>query len=155
MRTAFQNFARNPDLGLAGVVAGVLTAAPRVEWDTAGLIGVGLVSRGVPVGGPFPHIADHVVDAVAVWRECRDRRGALVSVELHILAGKCALPGVGHLLTAGCEFVAPGELRTVEPAASGKFPLGFGRQVLAGPFRVSHRTTVGDMHDRMIIEPAE
>src|SRR5215831_1328504 len=43
----------------------------------------------------------------------------------------------------------------VEPAPGGKFPLGFGRQVLAGPFRISQGIAVGDVNDGMIIEPGE
>src|SRR5215831_9869148 len=155
VRTALQHLAWNFDFRLAGVVARLLATAPRIDRNAAGLVGIGLVPSRVPVGGPFPHIADHVVNAVAVRRECSHRRGSLVSVELHILAWKGTLPGVRHLFAAGCEFVAPGELRTVEPATGGKLPLGFGRQVLACPFCVSQRIAVGDVNDGMIIEPAE
>src|SRR5215471_17247546 len=68
--------------------------------------------------GPFPHIADHVADAVSVRRERGHRRGALVTIELEILIRKRALPSVRHLLAAGREFISPGELRAVEPAAA-------------------------------------
>src|SRR6516162_2747157 len=155
MRAALQHLARNLDFGLAGVVARVLRPAPRVQWDAAVLLGICLVSRRVPVAGPFPHIADHVVDAVTVWRECRDRRGALVPVELQVLARKGALPGVCHRLAAGREFIAPGELLTVEPAARGKFPFRLGRQVLARPFGVCHGVAIRDVNHGMVIEPAE
>src|SRR5215472_9720692 len=120
MRAALQHFARNPYFGLARVIARILAAAARVDRDAAGLLGIGLVSGRIPVGRPFPDIADHVVDAVAVWRECGDRRGALVTVEFQILARKGTLPGVCHLLAAWCELVAPGELGTVEATAGGK-----------------------------------
>ena len=66
-----------------------------------------------------------------------------------------ALPGVGHVLAAGRELVAPGELRAVEPAARGELPFGFGRQLLAGPVRVGLGVAIGDVHDRMIVEPAD
>jgi hypothetical protein len=39
------------------------------------------------------------------------------------------------MLAVGCEFVAPGEFRAVEPTARGEFPFGFGRQVLTGTRR--------------------
>src|ERR1700737_3960076 len=65
------------------------------------------------------------------------------------------LPGICHLLAAGCGLITPGELGAVETAAGGKFPLRFGRQVLARTFRVSQGVAVGDVNDRMIIEPTE
>ena len=40
----------------------------------------------------------------------------------------------------------------VEPAARRKFPLGFGRQFLAGPSRIGERVAKGDVHDGMIVE---
>src|SRR5262249_15241511 len=155
MRAALQHFARNPYFGLARVIARILATAPRVDRDAAGLLGIGLVSGRIPVGRPFPHIADHVVDAVAVWREGGDRRGALVTVEFQILARKGPLPGVCHLPAAWCELVAPGKLGTVAPAAGGKLPLGFGWQVLPRPFRVSQGVAIGDVNHGMIVETAE
>ena len=59
------------------------------------------------------------------------------------------------MLAAGREFIAPGELGAVETAARGKFPFGFGRQILAGPFGVGERIAIGDVHDRMIVEPVD
>src|SRR5262245_39021317 len=38
------------------------------------------VRRAIPVGRPLPHVADHVVQAVAVRLEAADRRGAGVAV---------------------------------------------------------------------------
>src|ERR1700692_2700698 len=152
MRTALQDLARNFDIGLTGVVASILAAAARILRNATGFWRVGLVLRGVPVGGPFPDIADHVVDAVAVRRECVHWRRSLVAVEREVLVRECALPSVGHLAMAGREFVTPGELGAIETAARRKFPLGFGRQYLAGPLRVSLGIPVGDVHHRMVIE---
>ena len=152
MRAALEHLARNFDVGLAGIVARVLAAAARIFRNAAGLRRIGFVLRRVPVGGPFPDIADHVVQAVAVRRKRRHRRGALVAVLVEILARKFALPGVGHVLAAGREFIAPGELGAVEAAARGKLPFGFGRQVLAGPSRIGQRIGIRDVHDRMIVE---
>src|SRR5262245_14891565 len=74
MRAALDDLAWDPDGGLARVVAALLAPAARVLRDAARLRRVGLVLRGIPVGRPFPDIADHVVKAVSVGRECRDRR---------------------------------------------------------------------------------
>src|SRR5437899_443520 len=42
--------------------------------------GVARVTRTVPIAGPFPDVADHVVQAVAVRLEAADRRGTGVAV---------------------------------------------------------------------------
>ena len=109
----------------------------------------------IPIGGPFPDIADHVVQAVAVRRERGDGRCALEAVRAKVLPRKFTLPGVRHMLSARHELIAPGKLGTVEPAARGEFPFGLGRQVLAGPFGVSQRVGERHMHDRMMVEPVD
>src|SRR6476660_465652 len=64
---------------------------------------------------------------------------------------KVALPGVGHVLAAGREFVPPGELGTVKAATRGEFPFGFGRQLLASPFCVGECIAKRHMHHGMMI----
>src|SRR5690348_17840040 len=56
MRAALQHFARDADLGLAGVVALLLAPAARVLRNAARLGGVGMVARLVPVRRPLPDI---------------------------------------------------------------------------------------------------
>ena len=133
MRAALDDLAGDFDVGLTGIVARGLGAAARVFRNAAGFWSIGLVLLGVPVGSPFPDIADHVVNAIAVRRERRDRRGPLVTIVVQVLPGKFALPGIGQMLAAGRELVAPGIFRAVEAAARGEFPFGLGRQILAGP----------------------
>src|SRR5206468_5659396 len=116
-----------------------LRAAARVFRNAAGLWCVGLVLLGVPVCRPLPDVADHVANAVAVRRECRDRRGTLIAIIVPVLPRKLALPGIGLVLAAGREFVAPGIFGAIEPASRGEFPFGFGGQILAGPMRVGQR----------------
>src|SRR4051794_24305905 len=106
MRAALDHLAWNLDVGLAGIVACGLSAAARIFRDAAGLRRVRVVLVRVPVSGPFPDIADHVVNAVTVRRECRHGRGALKTIGVQILPRKLALPGVGLVLAAGREFVA-------------------------------------------------
>jgi hypothetical protein len=55
------------------------------------------------------------------------------------------------MFAIGRELVAPGELATIDAAARGEFPLGFGWQLLARPFGVSERIGIGDMQDRMVV----
>src|SRR5215470_1333673 len=73
VRAALEDLARNPDGGLAGVVALLFTPAARVLGNAACLWRIGLVAGRVPVAGPFPDVADHVAKAVAVAREGIDR----------------------------------------------------------------------------------
>src|SRR5580693_1953061 len=80
MRAAFDDLAGDFDLRLAGVVALRLAAAARIFRHTARLRRVGLVLLRVPIGGPLPDIADHVVDAVAVGRKRRYGRRAIETV---------------------------------------------------------------------------
>src|SRR5262249_35091303 len=109
MRTALQNLARNPDVRLAGVVARGFRPAARVLRNAARLRRVGFVPGRIPIRGPFPHVADHIVEAVAVRRKGGDRRRALEPVEREVLVREIALPGVRHLPAAWGESVAPGE----------------------------------------------
>src|SRR6266478_5707814 len=97
MRAAFDDLPWNLHLGGSEVVAVDLTPAARVLRDTAGLWRIGFVPRRIPVGRPFPDVADHVVESVTVRRECRDRRRAFEAVRLCVLAGKFTLPGIGHV----------------------------------------------------------
>src|SRR6266568_9661441 len=117
MRAALDHLAGDRHVGLAGIVATLLAPPARVLGNAARLRRIGLMPGCVPVRRPFPDIADHVVQAVAVGREGFHRRGALVAILIEILEWKFALPGVGHMRTAGREFVAPCELGTIEPAA--------------------------------------
>src|SRR5215470_4882273 len=139
MRAALDGLAGNLCPWRTGVVAVFFAPAARIFRNAARLRRVGCVLGGPPVGGPLPNIADHVVDAVAVRRECRDRRGAVEAVLAFILIREIALPGIGAMLSARRELVAPGKLGTVEAAARRELPLRFGRQVLARPFGVSER----------------
>src|SRR6188508_2393617 len=85
MRAALDDLAGNPDLRLAGVVAVLLEPAARIFRDAAGLRRIRLVLLRIPVGGPLPDVADHVVHAVAVRRERGHRRGALETIVVVVL----------------------------------------------------------------------
>src|SRR6476620_2840180 len=85
MRAAFDDLLWNLDVGRSGVVAAILAPAARVLRDAAGLRRIRFMPWRVPVGRPFPDVADHVVKSVTVWRECADRRGALDAVGIGVL----------------------------------------------------------------------
>src|SRR5215211_804720 len=116
--------ARDPDVRRGRVVTAVLAAAARVLRDAAGFRRVALVLLRVPVGRPFPDIADHVVDAMTVRRERGDWGGPLEAVAVRVLPRKLALPGVGHVPAVRRQLVAPCVVRALEAAARRKLPFG-------------------------------
>src|SRR6516225_9789153 len=152
MRAALDHPARNFGLRLAGVIAPGFGPTARILRDAACLRRIGLMLGRPPVSGPLPHIADHVVDPVAVRRKRRYRRRALEAIGAEVLVWEVTLPGIGHVFAAGCELITPGVLGAIEPPARGKLPFGFSRQVLAGPFCIGQRIVERDVYDRMIVE---
>src|SRR5215211_5453319 len=152
MRAALDDLAVDADVRRGRVVAAVLAPAARVLRDAAGFRRVTLVLLRVPVGCPFPDIADHVVDAMTVRRERGDWGGPLEAVAVRVLPRKLALPGVGHVPAVRRQLVAPCVVGAVEAAARRKLPFGFARELLAGPLRVGKRVAEGDMHDGMVVE---
>src|SRR5580765_837406 len=131
MRAAFDDLLWNLHVARSGVVAVVLAPAARVLRNAAGLHRIRLMLWRIPVGRPFPDVADHVVKSVTVWRECADRRGALEAVGIGVLPREFALPGICHVTAGRRELIAPRKLSAVEPPARSKFPFRLGWHVLA------------------------
>src|SRR5712672_4362516 len=100
VRAALKHLAWNPDIRLTRVVARGLGSAARIFRNATRLRRIGFVLLRIPIGRPFPDIAEHVVQAVAVSRERGDRRRALESVCAKVLAWKFTLPSIGHVLAA-------------------------------------------------------
>src|SRR5437867_11920176 len=155
MRAAFDDLSWNFHIGRSGIVTVGLAAAARVLWNAASLRSICLMLWRIPVGRPFPDVANHVVQPVPVGRECTNWRCALEAVGIGILAREFSLPRFCHMTAGRREFIAPREFGVREPAARRKFPLCFGRQILASPFGVGERIAEGHMHDRMIVQPAD
>src|SRR5579872_1683442 len=155
MRAAFEDLARNFDLGETGIVTVLLAPAARILRNAARFGCVGFVLGRPPIGRPFPDVADHVVDAITVRRKRHYRRGAVEAVLAFVLVREISLPGIGAMLSAKRELVAPSVFGTVEPAASGKLPLRFSRQVLAGPFGKSEGIGISNVHDRVIVQAVD
>src|SRR3954447_1983895 len=117
----------------------VLTRLGRRAARPCGTVPPALVAR------PFPHVARHVDQPVAVGLEGTGRRGAGVAVAQQVLPRELTLPGVGHHPSARCELVAPGEDGALETAARRVLPLRLRRQRLAGPGGIRLRILVGDL----------
>src|SRR5580704_18028225 len=73
MRAAFQHLARNADLRPAGVVALRLRGPAWILRHAARLRSIGRVARRPEIRRPLPHVANHIVEAVAVGGERSDR----------------------------------------------------------------------------------
>ena len=105
---------------------------------------------GVPVGGPFPDVARHLVQPEAVGRiRAHGDRRAVARV---VAPGEVAMPEVRQAVAGSLRLVAPDERRAVEAAASRALPLGLGRQRLAGPGGVGLGVLAGDVHDRVVAD---
>src|SRR5262249_4296913 len=120
IRTTLHHLARDANPGCVRVVALLCFASARVVDRAAGSLYLAVIL--VPVGGPFPDVAGHLVEAVAVGRERADWRCPLVAVLAQVLPRKLALPGVRHRLAVRHQLVTPAELGALEAAARGEFP---------------------------------
>ena len=148
---ALDHLARYPELRLPPVVALADSATARIAWNAAGLVDLGRMAVGVPVGGPVPDVAGHVVEAVPVRREGSDRSCRAIAAVRS--PREIAVPEVGEPGVDGFRLITPGEDRLIQPATCRRFPLSLARQAPASPVRVRLGILVGDMDDRMISRP--
>src|SRR5208282_2350781 len=95
-------------------------ATARVLGYTTGARRFPRMPGAVPVGGPFPNIAGHVVESIAIGRKVTDRRRAFPPVGAQVLPRELATPEIGHLTPLGRQLVAPHEFRTIEATARGE-----------------------------------
>src|SRR5437016_5952345 len=95
----------------------LLVRLSRVEWrsrslwihrDSACFGQCLVVIRPIPIATPFPNVAGHVVEAVAVRWEVSHRRKASITIFTGILDRELSLPSIRHPFSAGTKFVAPG-----------------------------------------------
>src|SRR5580704_7828629 len=107
----------------------------RVVRYTAGAE-ILVVVRAVPVAGPLPDVAGHVVEFVSVRGELGDGREAGVAVFAGVLIREVAFMGVGHPLVIRTEVVAPDVGLAGETSAGCELPFGLGGETLACPLRV-------------------
>src|SRR5258705_1467938 len=108
MRAALKHLAWNLGVRVARAVACGLRPAARIFWNATRLRRVSVMLLRIPIGRPFPDIADHVVQAVTIGRKGGDWRSALEAVGHQILVREITLPGVRHVLATRHLLVAPG-----------------------------------------------
>src|SRR5271154_2789209 len=98
VRAAFHDFARDLDLRLARVVAGLAVSLRNITAATS--LSRGMIC-GIPVSRPLPHVSDHVVNTITIRRKLPHRSDALIPVFAQVLPRELALPGVSHMSPAG------------------------------------------------------
>src|SRR5262252_4406176 len=126
MRSALEHFARDSNGALARIEAVTLVAAARIHRNATRLLLVFGMLRLVPVARPLPGVADHIVEAVAVGRECAHRRRSREAVASEILPGEFALPIIRHV-AAWRRIIAPRKFRSFKSATRRELPFRFGR----------------------------
>src|SRR6266516_6827711 len=66
-----------------------------------------VIIRAIPIAAPFPNVAGHVVEPIAMRRKRFHRGDAGISVFACIFHWKFSLPRVGHPFATGTKFIAP------------------------------------------------
>src|SRR5271166_5954435 len=122
---------------LAGIESGIRPLWVAGDASLTGKLRV--IVRPIPVAGPLPDVACHVIKSIAVGGKLRHRSNADVAIRACVFVWKMSLMGVCHPLAIRTELVAPRKRLAGEPAARGELPLGLGRQALSCPLGVSER----------------
>src|SRR5512133_3486500 len=108
------------------------------------------MSRRVPVRGPLPHIADHVVDPIAIGWKLSDRCSPLIPIRGQVLPGKLALPGICHVFSAWSKVFPPRVGCVLQSTSRGVLPLCFRRNLFPHPLCVGLGVLVRNVNDRML-----
>ena len=155
MRTALQNLSGNSDVRLTGIKArparGHRADFRECSKPSARLLHA--LTRRNRLSIPRHFRSCRTLHSRSA--ETRDRRRSRKPVGAEILVRKLALPGVGEILAAGREFIAPGEFGVFESAPCGELPFRLSRQILSGPARVGQRIGVGDVNHRVVVEDVD
>src|SRR5512132_1296090 len=115
MGPTFHYFAGNADVGHVRIMALVSFSTSRVEARATRLRN--LLVLLIPICGPLPNIAGHLVQPVAVGRKTSHRCRPLETVFFEILPGKFTLPRIRHVLPVRSECIAPDKLGAVQSSA--------------------------------------
>src|SRR6266516_5431332 len=94
----FEHLSWDADLRLCRINTLLSCPPSRINRDAARPDRVCWMMLLVPVRRPFPHIASHVIQPIAIGWEGTHGRRPLIAIGEQVLAGKLSLPGVGHHL---------------------------------------------------------
>src|SRR6266566_8510080 len=149
-RPAFEHLSWDAELRLRRINTLLSCPPSRIDRDAACPGRVFWMMLLVPVRRPFPYIASHIIQPIAIrWEGAHGRRPFIVIFH-QVLPGKLSLPGIGHQLATRSKFIPPGIGGTLYSPARSTFPLRLGRQLFPCPCRVRQGIFIGDMHYRMV-----
>src|SRR5262245_16470811 len=90
----------------------------------------------IPIGAPFPNIARHVEQAIAIRWKSGDGRGGPETIFRGVLSRESPLPNICGPFAAGFLFVAPNIWLAIETSTRRIFPFSLRRQTLACPLAI-------------------
>jgi hypothetical protein len=131
VRAALEHFAGDAGILLARHAALDRRLHARIARYTAWLCRCVRMACPEEVTRPFPHVAGHVEQPIAVGGKGTHRRGALVPVRRQVLPGELALPRVGQRVAARRVLVAPHVGGAFQSTASGELPFRLRGQCLS------------------------
>src|SRR6266699_4149449 len=97
-RPAFEHLSWDAELRLCRINTLLSCPPSRIDRDAARPGRVFWMMLLVPVRRPFPYIASHVIQPIAIRWEGAHGRRPFIAIGEQVLAGKLSLPGVGHQL---------------------------------------------------------
>ena len=121
----------------------------RIDRDAAGFRELLIIIRAIPIAAPFPNVAGHVVKAIAVRRELRDRRDTDEAIFACILNRKLSLVVLAIHLPSGLNSSPHDVGLPRQTSARREFKFRFGWQTFARPLRIRFRIGISDLHDRI------
>ena len=102
---AFEHLSWDAELRLRRINTLLSCPPSRIDRDAACPGRVFWMMLLVPVRRPFPHIASHVIQPIAIRREGAHGRCPFITICHQVLPGELPLPGVGHQLATRSEFI--------------------------------------------------
>src|SRR4051812_23648984 len=120
VRSALDHLARNAAYRIPRIDTAGLCPTAGIGWNATG--GPDVMAGREPVRRPFPDIADHVEQPIAIGGKTTHRRGSDMAIEREILLRECPLPDIGHVAAVRRQLIAPGEFGALKAAAGGEFP---------------------------------
>ena len=155
MRPPFDDLSRDPDPRRGRVEAGFGWSSRAARRCTTRRGRTHAGSGGVPVVGPFPDVACHVVEPESVRGIGADGSGSGPSIDLGVVIGKPSLPGVRDRRRLLRVVITPREDGPVQTASRRILPLGFGRERQTAPATEGLCIAVADLYDRVILQPID
>ena len=115
-------------LGLVGFI-GIerRRGALRIAGHTAGGHQLLVIIGAIPIAGPLPDIAGHVIQSISVGSVLRHGGNPSVAVLARVGIWEVSLVRVRHPLALRTELIAPHEWLPRKPATCRKLPFCFGR----------------------------